>query len=500
MKKIYLVIGVIAAIILSGCGDTKYVVVERDITPPVITLVGVTPIDIAQNSTYTDAGATAQDYVDGDITKSIMTNNPVDTNKIGQYTVTYNVSDAAGNVADEVSRTVNVVAEEITKAFFGDKENNQVVVVDVEKMELTHEVPTGHLITYTADNVFMHPKAYVVNRGSNAIDVIDTNTIEITKTIPLEHFPRSSEQMNKTLRLNETSGMDKAMASIIDVDTDEVVVAVGNSTPVDADNNPNYGGSHATGHPFWLDAHHFAILDRYDRKVITYHIEKDINDEWVTTKLSEVPTTTSIHQIVPSKGNYQGKPGFFYGTAEGAPNIYPSIIEWELVPGTGLVQRREVQLKKDGLDVNSMWLHHGDFHPTEPLMYVGSGDGTMFVVDYEKMEIAKTIQAGKGAGHTVMIPQKDLAVVINHKDVFVTMVDTKTNKKIADITVSDHDEWVGTETIQAHPKYHVSKDGKYFYAFLTKEGVMYEMDLDTWRITRTIETGGQPAQGSFVKY
>ena len=397
----------------------------------------------------------------------------------------------------------NNITQETTKAFFGDKENNQVVVVNVEDMKLAepiHEVPTGHLITYTADKVFDHPKVYVVNRGSSAMDVLDVNTIEITKTIALEHFPRSAEQMNQALRLNETSGMDKPMATIIDIDTDEVVIAVGKNEEVDTNNNPNFGGSHATGHPFWLDAHHFALLDRYSRKVITYHIAKDNNDAWDTTKLNEINTTTSIHQIVPSKGNYQGKPGFFYGVAEGAPNIYPSIIELELVSGVGLLQRREVQLKKDGVDVNSMWLHHGDFHPTEKLLYIGSGEGTLFIVDYEKMEIAKTLQAGKGAGHTVMISEKNLAVVINHKDVFVTIVDTETNTKIADITVSNHDEWVGNKTIQAHPKYHVSKDSKYFYAFLTEEGVMYEMDLDTLRISRSVEVDGKPAQGSFVKY
>ena len=401
------------------------------------------------------------------------------------------------------NETEGNTTKEITRAFFGDKTGSRVLVTEVETMTMADpsEVPTGHQITYTADKVYDHPKVYVVNRGSNAMDVIDVNTLELTKTIPLLHYPRSAEQMNKTLRLNETSGMDKAMASIIDIDTDQVVAAVGNTTPVDTDNNPNFGGSHATGHPFWLDANHFAILDRYDRKVVTYHIEKDSDIGWVTTKLSEVPTTTSIHQIVPSKGNYQGKPGFFYGTAEGATDIYPSIIEFELVSGVGLEKRREVQLKKDGVDVNSMWLHHGDFHPTEPLMYVGSGDGTMFVVDYETMDSndITTIEAGKGAGHTVMIKEKNLAVIINHKDVFVTIVDTKTNTKIKNVRVSDHDEWIGDKTIQAHPKFHVSSDGKYFYAFLTEEGAFYEMDLDTLEVTRTLEVGGKPAQGSFVK-
>ncbi len=394
-------------------------------------------------------------------------------------------------------------AEEVTKAFFGDKENNKVIVVDVENMKLAepnYEVYTGHLKTYTADKVVDRPKVYVVNRDSDYIDVMDVNTLDITKTIKLDHHPRSAESMNSTLSLNETSGMDKAMATIIDIDTDEVIEAVGNTTPVDTNNNPNYGGSHATGHPFWLDAHHFALLDRYDTKVITYHIEKDAHGDWNTTELSHVDTTTSIHQIIPSKGNYLGASGFFYGTAEGALDTYPSIIEFELVPNKGLVWRREVQLKENGVDVNDMWLHHGDFHPTQKLIYVGSGDGTLFIVNYDTMKIEKTLQAGKGAGHTVMVPQKDLAVVINHKDVFVTMVDTRTNTKIDDIRVSDHDEWVGDKTIQAHPKYHVSENGKYFYAFLTEEGKMYKMDLDKLKVKETLDIGGKPAQGSFVSY
>ena len=82
-----------------------------DTTPPVITLVGDNPVNITVGDTYTDAGATASDDVDGDITTNIVTVNNVDATTIGTYTVTYNVSDAAGNPATEVTRTVNVTAQ-----------------------------------------------------------------------------------------------------------------------------------------------------------------------------------------------------------------------------------------------------------------------------------------------------------------------------------------------------------------------------------------------------
>ena len=81
---------------------------DLDDTIPVITLTGS---DVSQEvgGSYTDAGATALDNIDGDITSNIATVNPVDPSTVGVYTVTYNVSDAAGNPAVEVTRTVNLV-------------------------------------------------------------------------------------------------------------------------------------------------------------------------------------------------------------------------------------------------------------------------------------------------------------------------------------------------------------------------------------------------------
>ncbi|MBT8440002.1 MAG: DUF5011 domain-containing protein, partial [Gammaproteobacteria bacterium] len=81
-----------------------------DITPPVITLLGITPVAIEAGTTYVDDGATALDNLDGDISASIMPTSTVDSTNAGSYTVTYNVIDTAGNVAVPVVRTVNVTA------------------------------------------------------------------------------------------------------------------------------------------------------------------------------------------------------------------------------------------------------------------------------------------------------------------------------------------------------------------------------------------------------
>ena len=80
----------------------------KDITSPDITLIGITSVIVELGDAYTDKGVTAIDNVDGDISSSIVTVNPVDTSVVGVYTVTYDVKDAAGNDAVQVTRTVEV--------------------------------------------------------------------------------------------------------------------------------------------------------------------------------------------------------------------------------------------------------------------------------------------------------------------------------------------------------------------------------------------------------
>ncbi|PIT92769.1 MAG: hypothetical protein COU08_00775 [Candidatus Harrisonbacteria bacterium CG10_big_fil_rev_8_21_14_0_10_42_17] len=82
---------------------------ESDVVLPVITLLGDSEVEMIVGEVYFDAGARAEDDIDGDITADIVTESTVDTALLGTYAVTYNVVDTAGNVADEVVRTVTVL-------------------------------------------------------------------------------------------------------------------------------------------------------------------------------------------------------------------------------------------------------------------------------------------------------------------------------------------------------------------------------------------------------
>ena len=74
-----------------------------------ITLLGKDPVNIEVGTTYTDDGATSTDNYDGDITSSIVVTGTVDTDTLGTYVLSYNVSDSSSNDGVTVTRTVNVV-------------------------------------------------------------------------------------------------------------------------------------------------------------------------------------------------------------------------------------------------------------------------------------------------------------------------------------------------------------------------------------------------------
>ncbi|RYZ99876.1 MAG: DUF5011 domain-containing protein [Sphingobacteriaceae bacterium] len=103
------------------CGPNKFgefedyrIYIRQDFTKPVITLIGMDTVRLEQGQPYADAGATAFDNLDGDLTGNIKTVEPKlqdfylipDT-----YVFTYNVMDAAGNEAKTVKRIVIVVPD-----------------------------------------------------------------------------------------------------------------------------------------------------------------------------------------------------------------------------------------------------------------------------------------------------------------------------------------------------------------------------------------------------
>lgn len=99
-------LSVLSLFLFFSCSNNDKTTV--DTTAPLITLLGDATITITLGTPYVDAGATASDNVDGDLSTSISVSNPIDINILGNYTITYDVSDSSGN-STMATRTVNVV-------------------------------------------------------------------------------------------------------------------------------------------------------------------------------------------------------------------------------------------------------------------------------------------------------------------------------------------------------------------------------------------------------
>ncbi len=125
-----------------------------DLVKPVITLNGNNIFQIALGGTFTDPGATAFDYTDGNLTSSIIVTGTVNTNIEGTYTLTYNVTDSEGNKASPVTRTI-VVKEQIPELLVHYKFNemqdptqNFITISNMENHPIGH---TGDVSVFTSN-------------------------------------------------------------------------------------------------------------------------------------------------------------------------------------------------------------------------------------------------------------------------------------------------------------------------------------------------------------
>ncbi len=80
----------------------------RDLTPPIISLMGSSTINLRTDSPFNDPGVSAIDNVDGDVSAEVVVSGSVDVSTEGVYQLFYNVQDSAGNAAPMQTRTIYV--------------------------------------------------------------------------------------------------------------------------------------------------------------------------------------------------------------------------------------------------------------------------------------------------------------------------------------------------------------------------------------------------------
>ncbi|WP_297814520.1 Ig-like domain-containing protein [uncultured Polaribacter sp.] len=177
-----------------------------DTTKPVITLIGDNPQIVTLNTAYEELGATAADNYNGDITTSIGINTlAIDLATVNCYPVTYNVSDASGNNAVQLTRIVFVLeygkplAKSDTKTVAQDSKDNLFTIIgnDSYGLDGAHaDHPIALSGTYTdnggkldlvGDEVKYTPRAGFFGDDKFSYTITDENgdasTAEVTITV-----------------------------------------------------------------------------------------------------------------------------------------------------------------------------------------------------------------------------------------------------------------------------------------------------------------------------
>lgn len=85
-------------------------IVVKDLTLPVITLIGGNEIMVVKGEEFRDPGYEVIDNLDGDLSSQVEVSGRVDTSKEGDYELTYSVSDKSGNKAKK-TRKVTVTTK-----------------------------------------------------------------------------------------------------------------------------------------------------------------------------------------------------------------------------------------------------------------------------------------------------------------------------------------------------------------------------------------------------
>ncbi|WP_299057103.1 DUF5011 domain-containing protein [uncultured Polaribacter sp.] len=185
MKKYYLIL--LVGLITSCSNETVEDVKNIDTTIPVITLLGDNPTTIEVRNTYTDAGAKAIDNLDGDISTDIVTVNNIDSNNIGEYTITYNVTDSNGNDAVEVLRTVNVIPLQTPQLLSINREKfginwNDVVKSKQEPYDINNDNTPDIISWQRINNQTVDPPIFYI-KDYNGNDVWDFNIKDYNPSI-----------------------------------------------------------------------------------------------------------------------------------------------------------------------------------------------------------------------------------------------------------------------------------------------------------------------------
>ncbi|MCP4368885.1 MAG: hypothetical protein GY797_12340 [Deltaproteobacteria bacterium] len=345
-----------------------------------------------------------------------------------------------------------------------DNAQNTLVIVNLESMSVKHNVPVGKK-PYPVDMVRSNI-VFVSTRDEYFIQPVNVQNGVAEEAIPLEHKPRSTTS-HKTKALALVSGADKALTTVIDTGTMNVLFTVGSGR---TDTRRDYGGGLACGHPFWGNNDEIIHLDRIERRVEIYDYQsKDL--------LDSINLPTSAHHV-EKVGEY------YYLICEGNREslVAPSIMQFKIAKGKiDVLTNQFLPIPQTSLDKTGG--HHLAVDESRSKVYVGTADSHLFTLSSNNLSIENCINSGKGCGHVTICSEIGVGVTTNHSDTEMTIFDLSSGSKTGSITISS------SATSNKKTQGHTSKwfpDTEKLITSAAQDGKVLEIDPVAQSITREV--------------
>ncbi len=358
------------------------------------------------------------------------------------------------------------------------------------------------------DKMFVRTATTNDENGSATTDrfltMVDMVDAKMTKKIPLNYKPRSSGSWNQYRNLHVISTKEKPWAHVIDVVTGRVVISVGNDNPSHPNPIGNDSRSNSTGHSCWLDADHFALLDKHEPNIQIYRVNED-HPPYTTTLMQTISTPSGSHSLKSFDRDFLLADRTFVLALEGSnttagdpTDSYPQVWKMTFDSSSG-----QLTNTTDGASNNGKIIF-SDTSYTDAIHHVGVatlpsgqrivavpvyGKNRLYTIDFETWIIDASIsppttsgyyQVGNGAGtgtkpaHADYCAAENRFVVTNHNGKTVSIVDFAT-KSVFEWTVPSLASWTeGSGFAQSHANHVI---GSNYYFAETINSKFYEMNI-----------------------
>ena len=236
----------------------KRIVLVVDTTSPEIKLNGSDKVTLLKGEKYNELGYIAIDNYDGEITDKVEVQSELDINKVGEYSITYNITDTSGN-SSSIKRII--IVKEPKKVVIVSNKEEKVAEPEVKKITNEESITKNK---FTSNGFYL--EGYKV--GDNSFKLIlsgpqeytfDLNNIGNNKysgSIDLSSVSNGTYNLyidsgEKELLLNKLSFVDKIKRAKVgdklvtfNYNNDSITVTIENfSYAYDILIDPGHGGS-----------------------------------------------------------------------------------------------------------------------------------------------------------------------------------------------------------------------------------------------------------------